>query len=140
MNKTQLIKLMSLLEKYSNETNGTVFDETDNTYNLVRKTIQTKFNLSVEEVFAEMQAQEENTREQLAEYAHEAWSGWMRYMFSRGERMQTLNDGEYSGWWMTETSFERWQRQMNTEFKALPENEKASDRAEADKMLAIVGK
>ncbi len=25
-------------------------------------------------------------REKLAEYAHEAWSGWMRYLFEKSER------------------------------------------------------
>ena len=71
-------------------------------------------------------------REVLAAYAHEAWSGWMRYMFSKSKMSVT---GEitiplkWSG---------RWMRQMNTPYDELPEEEKASDRAEADKMLAIM--
>jgi hypothetical protein len=33
----------------------------------------------------------------------------------------------------------RWQRQMHTAYTDLPETEKTNNRAEADKMLAIVG-
>lgn len=71
-------------------------------------------------------------REALADYAHEAWSGWMKYMFSKAE---PNDDGT---WTMPAWAVERWQRQMSTPYADLPEEEKASDRAEADKMLAIV--
>jgi hypothetical protein len=71
-------------------------------------------------------------RERLAAYAHEAWSGWMRYMFSKATQHEngivTIPVG----------LAERWQRQMNTAYDDLPESEKASDRDEADKMLAIM--
>lgn len=72
-------------------------------------------------------------REALASYSHnQAWSGWMRYMFSKGE----LNaDGT---WTMPAWAVERWQRQMNTAYAELTEEEKKSDRAEADAMLTIV--
>jgi hypothetical protein len=72
-------------------------------------------------------------REQLAEYAHEAWSGWMEYMFGKSIR---LPDG---GVLIPAPSAERWTRQMKTPYAALPESEKESDRAEADRMLAIMG-
>ena len=42
-------------------------------------------------------------------------------------------------WLMPAELFHRWQRQMKTPYADLPEKEKASDRDEADKMLAIVG-
>ena len=72
-------------------------------------------------------------REQLAEYAHNAWAGWLQYQFSKAE----LNaDGT---WTMPAWAVERWRRQMNTPYAALPELEKESDREEADKMLAIIG-
>lgn len=71
-------------------------------------------------------------REPLAAYAHEAWAGWKEYEFSKG----TFNaDGT---WTMPAWAVERWTRQMQTPYDELPEAEKASDRAEADKMLAIV--
>lgn len=77
-------------------------------------------------------------REALARYAHEAWSGWMKYFFSKCEGGGTVDGVEpipvtIPGW-----AVERWQRQMNTPYAELPEAEKESDRVEADKMLAII--
>lgn len=71
-------------------------------------------------------------REDLAAYAHNAWSGWWLYAFSKG----TVNgDGTltFPAW-----AVERWVRQMRTEYADLSEEEKLSDRAEADQMLAIM--
>jgi len=39
---------------------------------------------------------------------------------------------------MPSSLVERWMRQMTTLYDELPENEKASDRKEADEMLAII--
>jgi hypothetical protein len=73
-----------------------------------------------------------SVREELAAYAHEAWSGWMEYLFDNSE----IDAG---GAVTIPPSFvERWMRQMSTPYDQLPEGEKESDRAEADKMLAIM--
>lgn len=53
-------------------------------------------------------------KEDLSDYAHEAWSGWMKYMFKQGK----FNDD--GTWTMPKTSVERWQRQMETSYKKLP--------------------
>lgn len=74
----------------------------------------------------------EALREQLAAYAHEAWAGWMEYLFSKSVR--TFDDCIE----IPADLVARWQRQMQTPYAALPEAEKASDQAEADKMLALV--
>lgn len=71
-------------------------------------------------------------REQLAEYAHEAWSGWMKYLF---EKSQHNDDGTVT---IPAWAVERWKRQMNTAYADLPEQEKESDRAEADEIMAIL--
>jgi len=72
------------------------------------------------------------TRELLAAYAHDAWSGWMKYMFSKS--LVTI-----LGFVVIPAPLvERWTRQMNTPYEELPESEKLSDRAEADKMLEII--
>jgi hypothetical protein len=78
--------------------------------------------------------------EELAAYAHEAWSGWQRYLFGKC-------------WTATHDDFrrpmpgsvvippelaERWERQMSTPYSELPEKEKESDREEARKILKIV--
>lgn len=70
-------------------------------------------------------------REQLAAYSHEAWAGWMRYLFSRCE---PSDSGVIPPW-----AVARWTRQMHTAYADLPEEEKASDRDEADKILQIIG-
>lgn len=76
----------------------------------------------------------DDIRELLAAYSHDAaWSGWLRYQFSKG----TFNDD--GSWTMPAWAVERWTRQMNTRYVDLPEQEKNSDREEADKMLAIIG-
>lgn len=72
-------------------------------------------------------------REALAAYSHDsAWSGWMKYQFSKG----TLN--EDGTWTMPAWAVERWTRQMNTLYVFLNEEEKASDRKEADEMLKSI--
>lgn len=72
------------------------------------------------------------TRESLAEYAHDAWSGWMRYLFGKSTRNQ---DGTIT---IPAWAVDRWTRQAGTKYADLPENEKDSDRAEADKMIGIM--
>ena len=71
-------------------------------------------------------------REDLAEYAHEAWSGWMEYLF----RKSTKNaDGTVT---IPAWAVERWERQQTASYQSLPEQEKESDREEADKMLLLL--
>lgn len=71
-------------------------------------------------------------KEMLADLAHEQWSGWMRHMFGKGVFNK---DGT---WTMPARAVERWRRQMGTLYCDLPEEEKESDRREADKMLATM--
>lgn len=70
-------------------------------------------------------------REALADYAHEAWSGWMKYLFSKSI--------EHAGGAVLIPAdlVARWRRQMDTPYADLPENEKRSDRREADKILTV---
>lgn len=72
-----------------------------------------------------------NLRERLAELAHDQWSGWMVYQFGKG---RFNGDGT---WTMPAWAVERWQRQMTTPYALLSEQEKESDRIEADKMLDV---
>lgn len=77
---------------------------------------------------------DDKTREALAEYAHTAWSGWMKYMF---DQCKFQKDGTMviPAW-----AVDRWRRQMRTDYLNIHETEKQSDRDEADKILQIVGK
>jgi len=63
--------------------------------------------------------------EALAQYAHETWSRWMKYMLST------------EGVVLTAGANLRWKRQMETPYTELPEEEKESDREEARRMIAI---
>ena len=72
-------------------------------------------------------------RVKLATYAHEAWSGWMKYLFEKS----TYNaDGTVT---IPVWAVERWKRQSQTPYNELPEIEKVSDLLEADQMLDIFG-
>jgi len=67
----------------------------------------------------------------LAQYAHEAWSRWMQYLFTKGR----LNkNGSFT---IKKDSVDRWQRQMNTSFYDLPQEEKESDFTEAKTILDL---
>ena len=81
-------------------------------------------------------AEHGEVRESLAAAAHEAWSGWMRYMFGKAQRVDgsPWQDEGYAV--LPAESVSRWVRQMNTPYAELPEAEKASDRTEADRYLA----
>lgn len=71
-------------------------------------------------------------REALAALAHEQWSGWWLYAFSKGA---VNDDGTLTlpAWAVT-----RWTRQMKTPYHELPEDEKESDRTEADRVLRAI--
>ena len=70
-------------------------------------------------------------KEELANLCHEQWSGWLRYMFSKGVFSE---DGS---WTMPVEFVQRWQGQMNTPYSELSESEQNSDRNEADKFIEI---
>lgn len=69
-------------------------------------------------------------REKLAELAHNQWAGWMEYLFFKSKQV----DGcvIIPAW-----ANERWRKQVATRYADLSEEEKDSDRNEADKFLAV---
>lgn len=69
--------------------------------------------------------------EVLADLCHRQWSWWMNYLFSKFE----YKDGNLV---IPSWGNERWQRQINTEYKDLPELEKESDRVEARKFIKVM--
>ncbi len=71
-------------------------------------------------------------REQLAALEHAQWAGWMKYLF---EKSTESGDGNVE---IPAILVDRWKRQMNTSYVDLSENEKESDRAEADKVLRVI--
>jgi hypothetical protein len=74
-----------------------------------------------------MEQTEERNLELNADVEHEIWSSWMRYMFTKAP---INSDGS---WTMPAWAVERWQRQMNTPYQDLSEQEKSSDREQVQK-------
>lgn len=70
--------------------------------------------------------------EELAEYAHDAWVGWMQYLFDKSERN---DDGTVT---IPKWAVDRWERQSSTSYSDLPEDDKLSDRKEADSILKAI--
>jgi hypothetical protein len=70
--------------------------------------------------------------EQLADYAHASWSHWMHYLFSRSSN---LPDGSVV---IPAELVARWQRQMETPYQELSEQEKESDRNQARQILPLL--
>ena len=68
-------------------------------------------------------------REMMAAAQHTIWSHWMNYLFSQG------NFNEDGTWTMPKDKVERWQRQVNTDYDDLTEEEKQGDRDQVEKML-----
>jgi hypothetical protein len=78
-------------------------------------------------------------REKLAAVQHEIWSHWMKYMFKQGYYHNIMLGGCIQNVWvMPMIERQRWERQMNTLYKDLPEGEKESDRHQADKILKLL--
>ena len=71
-------------------------------------------------------------RERLAENQHEIWVHWMEYLFSVSIQN---NDGSYT---IPIHKVNRWRRQMITPYGELSEQEKESDREQADKIFAVL--
>lgn len=73
-------------------------------------------------------------KESLAEYAHNQWSGWMEYLFSK-----TVNPIEPDGTVIIpKWAVDRWKKQIQTSYSNLSEEEKESDRKEAEGMIKIM--
>src|SRR6056297_1021793 len=77
-------------------------------------------------------------REKLADLCHKQWAGWMEYLFSKCFAEVGQFDKDTGNLVIPKWAVDRWRRQMNTPYTELPENEKESDRKEADKFLAML--
>jgi hypothetical protein len=71
-------------------------------------------------------------REKLADLCHRQWSGWMEYLFSKCSSNPD-NSLTIPVWAVV-----RWTRQMATEYEQLFEDEKESDRKEADRFISLL--
>ena len=78
-------------------------------------------------------------REKIAELCHKQWIVWMEYLFSKSIPYKPGEVQNYEGAVIIpKWAVDRWTRQMNTDYFNLPDNEKESDRKEADKFLVLL--
>ena len=70
--------------------------------------------------------------EKLAEYEHDRWSRWQKYLFSK---CIINEDGSMT---IPKEFVERWTRQINTSYIDLSELEKDSDRKEAIRIIDCI--
>ena len=81
-------------------------------------------------------------REELANLCHEQWSGWMEYLFNKcdmvPQKEMYATSEEEKVPVIPEYFYKKWMRQIITKHKDLSEEEKESDRKEADKFLCIL--
>lgn len=70
--------------------------------------------------------------ELLADFEHDRWSRWQKYLFSK---CIVNSDGTLT---IPKGLVNRWTRQMNTNYKNLPEEEKNSDRREARRIIECI--
>lgn len=90
----------------------------------------------------------ERIDELLAKCAHDIWCHWMQYMFEHGGEAKPILTRITRGTWhkvdldtlekrwsMHQEKEDRWRQQMNTEYEALSEEEKTSDREIAEKFI-----
>jgi len=74
-------------------------------------------------------------REELAKLAHDQWTGWMEYLFEKSDPQTFREDGAVV---IPSWAVERWKRQMGTPYENLSEDEKDSDRKEADRVIYLL--
>ena len=70
--------------------------------------------------------------EQLAAAEHERWSHWQRYLHGKGVRQP---DGSLL---LPAELVERWQRQIETPYTELTDQEKESDREQVRAYLSLI--
>lgn len=71
-------------------------------------------------------------KEQLAAIQYKIWSHWMRYLFS------VCVCNEDASITIPSDTAARWIKQMNTSYSDLSEQQKESDRHQADKVIAVL--
>lgn len=70
--------------------------------------------------------------EELAAIEHERWSHWQRYVHGKAARQP---DGSLV---LPAELVERWERQFDSQYEDLPEDEKESDREQVRRYLPVL--
>ena len=80
----------------------------------------------------DLEARLDDLVDQLAGIEHERWAHWQRYLHSKGVRQP---DGSLL---LPSDLVARWERQINTKYSDLQEEEKKSDREQVRKYLPTI--
>jgi len=85
---------------------------------------------------------EKELREEMAKQEHDRWARWQKYFFSQCE-IKPQNqvggmDDRYVYFALLKDRYNRWERQINTPYEKLSEEEKDSDRRETEPYLTIM--
>jgi len=72
--------------------------------------------------------------EKLAAIEHERWADWQKYLHSTC----TLDRQDIGSLIIPEALVERWERQINTKYEDLSEEEKQSDRDQVDRYWNLI--
>jgi len=88
---------------------------------------------------------ENELEEQLAALFHRVWTHWMKFMCSRAARRRakgvwTLPEPRPVVFELLYEDVARWERQMETSYEELSEDEKDSDRHQAHKVMKVLDK
>jgi len=78
--------------------------------------------------------------EKLANIEHIRWSKWQSWVHNRLQYTELIGDdgNKYAYYLMTTDDYERWERQINTDYQDLTESEKESDRREVRSYLPLL--
>lgn len=76
-------------------------------------------------------------REMIAAECHDQWTGWMDYLFSKTNTCLSAEDTD-QGELIPQGFVQRWRQQCLTPYSKLSEQEKNSDRVEADKIIKLL--
>ncbi len=81
----------------------------------------------------------EDLIELIADFIHDQWSHWMKYLYSilEDDWDPTTHTKDVT-YVLPVESYDRWLRQMNTPYSELSEKEKDSDREWAIKLLELI--
>jgi len=81
----------------------------------------------------------EENKEKLADIEHERWSDWQRYCHSKLSYVEYEHDGKTNaGYLMDAGDYTRWERQIDTPYSDLSEQEKQSDRDQVDRYWHLI--
>lgn len=77
----------------------------------------------------------------LANVEHERWSKWQEYLHSKLRYSEYEENGKTVACYIMDAGdYEHWQRQIDTPYSELSENEKDSDRKEAIETIEAIQK